>query len=975
MAMNLDAVLRIAAKVVGLEDLGALQKGLVGAERAASEAKASFAAVVNSASWQAAGAAAAGFGVAIGLAARAAMDFESSMADVRKVVNGLESPKAFGEIKAEILNLSREMPIAAKGFAEIYAAAGQSGIARGELRDFAVTVAKVAVAFDMTAQEAGQSLAQIKVALGLTIPELTKLADAMNHISNNTGATAANLVEFMSRAGATGKLAGMTGQQTVAFGAAMIQTGIQADVAATSFNNMIKALSKGPSMSERQIAALQRMGYAMVNASEVESQLSRVAETESKKRVDTARNRGNETVRLAEEQSRRRMEVAKAETDALSREINRRYRNQLQALQDNWDDESTARENALQDQAEAQIKAIERERDAVIKSVQDQAKARGVDPTAQIDQISDIYDQRVEAVRDGVERQLTLERRSARDQQQVVRDRLQDQEDTERQAVERRQQALQEAEDRRIKAIKDAAAKRLADVQAAEAAVLEGARAAAKKTGEQLAAESAQGFSDRLQRDAVGTVKEVLGRIAALPKSQQISVLSDMFGDEARGLAPLLANLGELQRILGLAADEATYLTSVNREMEVRSATTANQLQLLNNKLEALKIAVGDNALGGLAKAARFLGELADRAANFAAANPALTTTLVVIGGIVSALVLAAPGILATITLLGSLKVAIAGLSIGATIAGWAAVALPVLTAIGGALKILGIVAAVAATGIITGLQVALAWITGTLLPGLIAVFSGPVGWTILAVAAVVAMVIAFRKPIGEFLKWLPGALLKGLLQIGTAYQNYVATPITKAWERVTKFIGDGVQFIRVAAETAWGRMAQTLRNVFRGVLQFIADRINQVSGLVNNLIRGFNNLSSKVNGPIIPFIPTVTVPAFAEGAVVGRKTLAYVGDGGEPEYIIPQSKMAAASERFLAGARGASVIPASSSSTATTSRQAAPVVNITTGPVLEFDGQRYVTLADFERGMRATADGVIGRIRTPAARRALGMI
>jgi hypothetical protein len=41
---------------------------------------------------------------------------------------------------------------------------------------------------------------------------------------------------------------------------------------------------------------------------------------------------------------------------------------------------------------------------------------------------------------------------------------------------------------------------------------------------------------------------------------------------------------------------------------------------------------------------------------------------------------------------------------------------------------------------------------------------------------------------------------------------------------------------------------------------------------------------------------------------------------------------------------------------------------------VMEFNGERYVTVADMERAMRATANSVIGRLRTPSARIALGM-
>jgi hypothetical protein len=48
--------------------------------------------------------------------------------------------------------------------------------------------------------------------------------------------------------------------------------------------------------------------------------------------------------------------------------------------------------------------------------------------------------------------------------------------------------------------------------------------------------------------------------------------------------------------------------------------------------------------------------------------------------------------------------------------------------------------------------------------------------------------------------------------------------------------------------------------------------------------------------------------------------------------------------------------------------------INITTGPVVEFDGTKYVTLADLESAMRSTVSGIVGRLRTPSARIALGM-
>ena len=51
-------------------------------------------------------------------------------------------------------------------------------------------------------------------------------------------------------------------------------------------------------------------------------------------------------------------------------------------------------------------------------------------------------------------------------------------------------------------------------------------------------------------------------------------------------------------------------------------------------------------------------------------------------------------------------------------------------------------------------------------------------------------------------------------------------------------------------------------------------------------------------------------ISGFAEGGYVTGPQQAIVGEGGEPEYIIPASKMDSAMQRYGSGMRGSSVIP-----------------------------------------------------------------
>ena len=107
-------------------------------------------------------------------------------------------------------------------------------------------------------------------------------------------------------------------------------------------------------------------------------------------------------------------------------------------------------------------------------------------------------------------------------------------------------------------------------------------------------------------------------------------------------------------------------------------------------------------------------------------------------------------------------------------------------------------------------------------------------------------------------------------------------------------------------------------------------------------------------------------VRAFATGGIVDQPTLGLLGEAGEREFVIPESKMAGAARSYLR--------TYSRDGISDTPPEGVHPINITTGPVVQFDGTQYVTMDDFQRGLRQTAEGVIGRLRTPSARIALGI-
>ncbi len=314
--------------------------------------------------------------------AGAAMRFESAFADVKKVVSA--SDEQFENMRRTIKQMSTEIPLTAVDIASIFAAAGESGVATNDLKSFAEMAARVGIAFDMSAGEAGESLAKLKTQLGLTVGETGDMADAINHLSNNMASKASDITNYMLRVGSLAEMGGFAKEEIAAIGSAMIAAGAESETAGTAMQNVVKAMTRGSFAKKGQ---------------------------------------------------------------------------------------------------------------------QEAAAALGLDlPT----------------------------------------------------------------------------------------------------------------IAKQMQKDAPKALKKVLGAIAKAPKSQQIAILSQFFGDEAKAFAPLIGNIGLLDQALDSVSDKAKYGGSAFKEFVARSNTTANALQLLRNRFANVFEGIGESMLPSIKNAALGIGDILD---------------------------------------------------------------------------------------------------------------------------------------------------------------------------------------------------------------------------------------------------------------------------------------------------------------------------------------------------------------------------
>jgi TP901 family phage tail tape measure protein len=548
---------------------------------------------------------------AISAPINAAREFESVMADVNKVVD-FDTPDGLKQMSADILALSRVIPVAATGIAEIVAAAGQAGMQGDELLAFAEIAAKVGVAFDLSADQVGESLAKIKTALGLTVEQTGELADVLNHLSNTSASSAADLLDFMRRVGSAGTAMGFSAREVAAIGSAMVAAGAQADVAATSFRNVTKALARGESASKRQHEAYKKLGL------------------------------------------------------------------------------------------------------------------------------------------------------------------------------------------------------------------------------------SATDVAQRLQKDAVGTLQDVIARIRALPKELQASTISDLFGDEARAVMPLIENAELLQNALGEVASETNYLGSAQKEFEVRSQTFNAKLQSFQNRMTELAIAIGNALLPALTAIIEAVMPTISAIADLAAAYPQVTAAVVGVTAALVALNIAAIASRYSFLFLkgGVLNAALViGRSADLIIAATKRLRLAVLGAsMLGALgrgTFFGVLAG--AAGVAVGAIQAAAAAIGAAIAGI----TWPIALVIAAVAALGAAVYRYWEPIREFTLGFAeviGSSLGEAMSAITGFMSSLAAHVgrwaTKKLVDIGTLLGIDEAEIRGALDKAYGAISGTLGKIVDAVLAIPAQLGNWIADI-----------------------------------------------------------------------------------------------------------------------------------------------
>ncbi|PSW81123.1 phage tail tape measure protein [Photobacterium angustum] len=137
----------------------------------------------------------------------------------------------------------------------------------------------------------------------------------------------------------------------------------------------------------------------------------------------------------------------------------------------------------------------------------------------------------------------------------------------------------------------------------------------------------ADDIAARMQDDASGTLIEVLNAVNQAPKEDKSAILSQIFGEEAKGaVASLSGNMANFSKLLTLSKEDSNvHLDSLDQEYNARISTTGSGIDMFVNKLNRLSVVFGTALLPALNWVLEPLGKGVDLLANFAEANTGVT--------------------------------------------------------------------------------------------------------------------------------------------------------------------------------------------------------------------------------------------------------------------------------------------------------------------------------------------------------------
>lgn len=189
----------------------------------------------NSADLQTAGTSLAAVGAGLTAASvgmgKAAMDWESAFAGVKKTVD--DSAEGYAQLEGELRNLATTLPASHQEIAAVAEAAGQLGVKRDDIVGFTSTMVDLGETTNLTADEAATAIAQISNVMGTMDREgsegVERFGATLVELGNNGASTESEILEMAQRIAGAASTVGASESDVLALSNTLASMGIRAE--------------------------------------------------------------------------------------------------------------------------------------------------------------------------------------------------------------------------------------------------------------------------------------------------------------------------------------------------------------------------------------------------------------------------------------------------------------------------------------------------------------------------------------------------------------------------------------------------------------------------------------------------------------------------------------------------------------------------------------------------------------------------
>ncbi|WP_247941452.1 phage tail tape measure protein [Streptococcus oralis] len=181
-----------------------------------------------------------------GLVVKAAIDYESAFAGVKKTVDETATV-SYQKLSDGIRQMAKELPASAVEIANVAEVAGQLGIKTEDILSFSRTMIDMGESTNLSAEEAATAIAKIANIMGLTSDEYSRFGASVVDLGNNFATTEKDIVEMTNRLAAGGKLAGLSTADILGLATAMSSVGIEAEAGGTAMVQTLTGIGKAVS--------------------------------------------------------------------------------------------------------------------------------------------------------------------------------------------------------------------------------------------------------------------------------------------------------------------------------------------------------------------------------------------------------------------------------------------------------------------------------------------------------------------------------------------------------------------------------------------------------------------------------------------------------------------------------------------------------------------------------------------------------